>query len=1103
LICPKCHLDCPSDFDFCPRCAAPLYVICPQCGFRAPADFQFCPKCATALAAPAVSAERDTQAMLSHAIQRLIPAQLAQRLLATRGQVSTERRMITILFCDVKGSTAMGASRDPEEVKEIMDGAYEHLMPPVYRQEGTLAQVLGDAILAFFGAPIAHEDDAERAIRAGLEIAAGAAQYAERLKREKGIEGFGVRVGINTGLVVVGELGTDLRVEYTAVGDAINMAARMEQNAPVGGVLISHDTYRHVRGVFDVLPQPPLMVKGHAEPVQTYLVQRAKPRAFRLGTRGVEGVETRIIGREAELQILQNAYFDAIEGSETHVAIVSGDAGVGKSRLLYEFLNWTELRPERFWLFKGRARAETQAVPYALLHDGFVNRFEILESDSAATALAKFRQGMAGVLDAERADLVGQLVGFDFRAAGSQAVANLLGDASFAQLATAYLLNYLRAMAAQQPLLMLFEDLHWADDSTLNWIDHTVAGMPSARLLLVCPARPALFERRPNWGQGREAYVHLALKPLSRRHSRALVAEVLKKAESVPDDLSDLITEGAEGNPFYVEELIKMLIEEGVIITGEEPWRVELPQLKGLRVPPTLTGVLQARLDSLPLPAKDVLQRASVVGRVFWDGAVEALSSAQASPARPQLAPILDVVSQRELVFQRDQSSFAGAQEYVFKHLILHDVTYETVLLKLRRTYHKQVAQWLEAHAGTRTGEYAGLIAEHYERAGEGALAARWLQRVAEDAWLTGGLREAAHACERALALLPEAETAARAALLVRLCECRGRLGDLAGAQRDLTAGLHLAREAGDGRLAVYALCMLSQLAYAAGKPGEMQPPAEEALALARAAGDQESEALALLRLGVAVGRPGGDSALARQCLEDSLALHRCLGNTVQVIRCLNNLGEHHRWQGDLDAAAGCYQEAIALSRQSGYRTGLCVPSFNLGEVMTARNDPAAAMRCYQEGLAVSEEIGYRANIPFCLGGLGHSALAMGDLEAARGYLLRALSEAVETRSLSRGLYVLVGFARMKAMCGDRVRAAEWVGLTLSRPSRDLDEQQRAEALLAELRQTLPADELEAALERGKSLDLQAVVDELMAEGSDAFVVPPSGGSSALHDGTS
>jgi len=200
-----------------------------------------------------------------------------------------------------------------------------------------------------------------------------------------------------------------------------------------------------------------------------------------------------------------------------------------------------------------------------------------------------------------------------------------------------------------------------------------------------------------------------------------------------------------------------MLIEEGVIITGEEPWRVELPQLKGLRVPPTLTGVLQARLDSLPLPAKDVLQRASVVGRVFWDGAVEALSSAQASPARPQLAPILDVVSQRELVFQRDQSSFAGAQEYVFKHLILHDVTYETVLLKLRRTYHKQVAQWLEAHAGTRTGEYAGLIAEHYERAGEGALAARWLQRVAEDAWLTGGLREAAHACERALALLPEA----------------------------------------------------------------------------------------------------------------------------------------------------------------------------------------------------------------------------------------------------------------------------------------------------------------------------------------------------------
>ena len=1110
MICPKCGFDCPPEFGFCPKCGALLQRSCPKCGVRVPAEFAFCPQCGSPVAAPAVAAERDTQAMLSHAIQRLIPRQLAERLLATRGQVSSERRMITILFCDVKGSTARAEKLDPEEVKEIMDGAFEFLIAPIYRHEGTLAQVMGDAILAFFGAPIAHEDDPERAIRAALEITAGAAEYATRLEQERGIEGFGVRVGINTGLVVVGELGTDLRVEYTAVGDAINLAARMEQNAPVGGILITHDTYRHVRGVFDVLPQEPLAVKGKAEAVQTYLVQRAKPRAFRFETRGVEGVETRTIGREPELQALQNAYLDAVEGGpvpgrsslgttlsrddrteagprqdwgETRVAIVSGDAGVGKSRLLYEFLNWAELRPEQFWLFKGRARAETQGVPYAVLRDLFANRFEILESDSAATVLRKFRAGMQGFLDPERADLVGHLAGFDLRTAGSQAVSNLLGDASFAQLATAYLLNYLRAMAAQQPLLMLLEDLHWADDSSLNLIDHIVTEIPAAKLLLVCLARPALFERRPNWGEGREAYVHLTLKPLSRRQSRALVGEILKKVEGIPDDLCDLIVDGAEGNPFYVEELIKMLIEEGVIVCAEQAWWVELPRLKGLHVPATLTGVLQARLDSLPREARDVLQRASVVGRVFWDGAVAALAVGETQqPDAAQVAPLLDVLRERELVFRRERSTFSDAQEYIFKHLILHDVTYETVLLKLRRSYHKQVAQWLEANAGERVGEYAGLIAEHYERAGEGALTAHWLARVAEDAKQTGAFREAVRACERALALLPASEKATRADLLVRLGEGHGMLGDLAGALREIGAGLALAREAGDGKTAAHALCQLAHMNYWQGAYAEMQNLASEALAAAKDAGDPHSEALALMRLGIAAQLHQHDLVLGRRYLEESLALFRQLGRTNEMASCLNNLGEIPRSQGDYAAAAKYYEESLVVRRQAGNRAGMTVTLFNLGEVAAAQNDCAMATRYHEEGLALAAEIGFRATIMLFPGGLGHSAAAMGDVASARRYFQRALSEAMAVGSLSVELYALVGFARLKALTGEPVGAAEWLGLIMAHPSFDTDAQQRAEALLTTLREALPADELEAALARGKALQLQAVVDELLAD---------------------
>ncbi len=1089
MHCPRCGTDNPAQARFCLNCGEKLVAICPDCGAETPPNASFCPSCGTAMQAGSAEAlQQQSAAAFAAAAERLIPREFAERLYAARGQVVTERRLVTILFSDVKGSTAMGENLDPEEVMEIMNGAFEFLIPPIYHHEGTLARLMGDAILAFFGAPIAHEDDPERAIRAGLEITAEARRYAETLKAQRGIEGFDVRVGIHTGLVVVGEVGSDLRVEYTAMGDAVNLAARLEQAAPPGGVLITHDTYRHVRGVFDVLPQEPVTVRGKSEPLQTYVVLQAKPRAFRLGTRGVEGVETRTVGREAELQVLQDAYFDAAEGSETRVAIVSGDAGVGKSRLLYEFLNWAELRPEHFWLFKGRAAAETQVVPYAVLRDLFSNRFEILESDSPATALAKFRAGMEGFLEPDKADLVGQLAGFDF--SGSQAVSKLLGSDSFAQLAGAYLLQYVRGLVAQQLMVVLLEDMHWADDSSLDWIDQLVAQLFDARLLVVCLARPALFERRPNWGEGRQAYVHLTLKSLSRRQSRALVAEILKKAEVIPDDLCDLIVDSAEGNPFYVEELIKMLLEDGVIVrepgltdlaSEEQPWRVELPRLKELHVPPTLTGVLQARLDSLPREAKEVLQRASVVGRVFWDGAVAALAEAT-PPERTSIAPLLDSVRERELVFRRERSSFSGNEEYIFKHLILHDVTYQTVLLRLRHTYHKQVALWLEANAGQRVGEYAGLIAEHYERAGEAILAAEWLGRVVEAAALSGVWRQVLAVGEKGLALLPEGEQAPRAALLVRMGQAEGALGDCPAGRERLTAGLELAREAGDLRRAAVALNLLAFLCYPQGKFGEISGFASEALALSRAAGDLGEEARALNMLGTAAMLQERDLNLARSYYEQGLALSREAGDLGREGTCLTSLGELSRLQGDYAAAAQYYQESLAISGQTGNSFAKSVTLFNLGEVAAAQNDPTRGTRYYQESLAMSQEFGVPWLIALNVGGLGHAAASAGDVTSARSYFRQTLSEAQAIGSPAALLYALVGFARLKAQAGEHMGAAEWLGLALNHPSAETDVLGRANALLSDLRAALPAEQLEAALERGKALDLDQVVAGILGE---------------------
>jgi ABC-type oligopeptide transport system substrate-binding subunit/class 3 adenylate cyclase len=755
-----------------------LTLICPQCGAELLPDARFCDSCGAELAVPEAAApetppdrtaKRLARGEAAERLQRLVPREYADRLLATRGQVTAERRMVTILFSDVKGSTAMAEDLDPEEVMEIMDGAFDVLIEPVYRYEGTLARLMGDAVLAFFGAPIAHEDDPERAIRAGLEITAEARTYAEKLKRERGIEGFSVRVGINTGLVVVGEVGSDLRVEYTAMGDAINLAARMEQNAPPGGILITHDTYRHVRGVFDVLPQEPMAVKGKREPVQTYLVQRAKPRAFRKGMRGVEGIETRMIGREAELKRLQEAFYTAMEDRELQMATVVGDAGVGKSRLLHEFDIWAESLAEEYYFFKGRASQQTHNLPYSLLRDLFAFRFQIQDSDLQSIVRQKLEQGLEAALgegeeSRMRAHLIGHLLGFELgpspRLAGVGDDPKQLRDR-----ALSCLVDYFKALASQDPVLILLEDLHWADDSSLDALNELALALTDQPLMIVSTARPELFEHRPHWGEGQPFHTQLNLRPLSKRHARRLVDEILQMVETVPATLRDMVVRNAEGNPFFVEELIKMLIDDGLILTALDQWRLDVSRLAEVRVPSTLTGVLQARLDRLPTDERAIIQQASVVGRLFWDLAVVRIHESTAQGvAEAEVLSCLSTLRDREMVFQRETTAIAGAQEYIFKNALLREATYESVLKRLRKVYHGLVADWLMEQAGERAGEYTGLIADHLELAGRTEEATEYLLQAGDRARALYAHQEAIGAYQRALALLTQQQDYERAA---------------------------------------------------------------------------------------------------------------------------------------------------------------------------------------------------------------------------------------------------------------------------------------------------------------------------------------------------
>ena len=340
-------------------------MLCPKCQFDCPPDYAFCPKCGRPLtASPEEPVSRLELELQAERLQRLVPREYAERLLGARGQVGRDRRIVTMLFCDIKGSTAMAEKLDPEDVMEIMDGAFDLLIEPVYRYEGTLARLMGDAVLAFFGAPIAHEDDAQRAALAALEIVAGVRRYAARLEEERGIRGFDVRAGIHTGLVVVGEVGSDLRAEYTAMGDAVNLAARLESAAEPGTVLVSEDTHRLIAPLFETVALDPIEVKGRSEPVPVYRVLAAREQPGK--PRGIPGLESPLVGREAEFAALRKA-LERLQAGVGGIVTVVGEAGIGKSRLVAEVRKGAVTAPLR-WV-EGRCLSYGTSIAYLLWLD--------------------------------------------------------------------------------------------------------------------------------------------------------------------------------------------------------------------------------------------------------------------------------------------------------------------------------------------------------------------------------------------------------------------------------------------------------------------------------------------------------------------------------------------------------------------------------------------------------------------------------------------------------------------------------------------------------------------------------------------------------------
>ena len=966
----------------------------------------------------------------------------------------------TLLFTDVVGSTFLSQHLDPEDISEIMDGALQRFAAVVSAHKGRVLQYAGDSMLAVFGADGAHEDDPERAVRAGLDVLVAAKAVAADVLHRHGYGGFDVRVGISTGPVLLGG-GVD---EANSVrGITVNTAARMEQTAPPGCLRISHDTYRHVRGVFDVTEQAPLTVKGRDEALTTYLVQRAKPRAFRVATRGIEGIETRMIGRDIELEQLQDAYRAVCADRSLLAMVVVAEAGVGKSRLLYEFEGWAEALGDMFFVFRGRAQPLTEQQPYGLLRDVLAWRLQIVDNDDIETARRKLVDVVAPLFEADgvaNAHVLGHLIGLDFSA--SAHVRGLMDDArQLRNRAFHVAAQVLRRVSAPSgyPTLIVLDDMHWSDEGSLDFINYLVQVNRDTPTLLLCMTRPSLFERTSSWASARSAYTRIDMGPLDKRASRELALELLQRLDTVPAALRDLVTSGAEGNPFYMEELVKMLIDEGAIVVGTERWSVVADKLLSARVPPTLTGVLQARMDSLPATEKLALHRAAVIGFVFWEQALAALA--------PASALALISLVRRELVHRRDHDSASGLREHVFRHQILHQVAYDSVLKHERRDYHARIGAWLAQLEDARSGEFLGLTAEHFERAGDAARAAEYFCRAAEHAaarfantamlahvaralplvdpadatlrWRLLSVREeflrfqddqAAHAADlQALHDLAHTlgDDGHRADAAHRRASTFNGQGDYRAAEAEARQAVEWADRAGAPSLATNAGRVLADALIRQGRYDEAQQVVDERLTIARRSGDSASET-ALLVVGGLIAMEHGDLMVGAQLFEQTLKMDRVSGNLRRQSIELNNLGAIYSLLGSYAQARRHLDDGLQVSRDAGRRDLEASILVNLASVANLQGDDASTLAYANTAREVATACGQRDLEAYSRLVAGHAELALGRLDQAELAYRQSRDLLLELKMRSQQvLDPVAGLARVALARGDSAAALEQV----------------------------------------------------------------------------
>ncbi len=900
MICPACRHDNPERAKFCLECGRRLVAACPQCGTELPPGAKFCLECGhRVVAVEGEPAPRPVAQPVAADFQAKLPSytpkHLAQKILTSRSALEGERRQVTVLFTDVAGFTPLAEKLDPEDVHRIMDRCFEAITAEVHRFEGTVNQYTGDGVMALFGAPIAHEDGPRRAVHAALGIQRAIQNYGKELRAQGGPE-LQMRIGINTGPVVVGRIGDDLRMDYTAVGDTTNLAARMQQIARPGSVVVTEATHRAISSFFETFDLSEVTVKGHA-PVRAWEVLRPKLRRSRFEA-SVERGLTPLVGRVHEVATLLER-FGQVKAGRGQAVFISGDAGIGKSRLLLEFRRRLAEAGEAVTWLEGQCISFGQSIPFLPLLDQLRENFSIDEFDGEPEIIAKAEHGMRrmGQLDAY-IPFVRYLLSVD---PGDPAVAGMDAPAR-----RKGVLDAMRAMALRgasiRPIVFVFEDLHWIDASTEEYLNALMGSVAGAPIMVVMTYRVGY---NPPFGS-RSFYTTLTLHTLSAAEALDMAGLVLG-TDQFPAELKAALLDKAEGVPLFVEEVTKTLLDLGVLRRENGGLRM-VKGMAEVSVPETMQGIIMARLDRLGEDGKRAVQLASVIGRQFLQRLLERIAGLSG-----KLEGLLQELKALEIIYEQ---GLLPEPAYIFKHAVIQDVAYSSLLKERRRELHRAVGGAIEELYPDRLADHYQELAHHFVNGEAWPKAFEYLIRTGDRAKDAFANQTALDSYAKALEVASRVSPPLAPRRIMDIYQRRGQIWRLMSRPPDSLAELDrmlaMAREAGDRFAEAQALVDLSLthwLFFSSEHAPLTKSCAEEALRIGGEIGDEEVVAKSLSYLGL-VYQVEGDLVKGDEKLEESLRISEARGFKDAIAQDLTWLGAHADWRGE-------FRKAIPLCRRA------------------------------------------------------------------------------------------------------------------------------------------------------------------------------------------